>query len=762
MSLVFAALFVVSAAAVLAVPVMAEGNGDSDGPAYNATNVNWPETVEGVVGHPVHSEYELPGREQYGISIQSFPDIGLTIEYNPSGELMGRTVVISGTPTAPFDGDFQVGGTAYTITGHITIRDVYTVTFDAGQGQCATSSLDTAESVRIVLPDASLNGYDFRGRYTAEDGKGERIGGEGDTYTPTGDIKLFAYFVKILYDFEDLADARYQVESGGFLDHTPSFTMGDGGSTDGVTYVLRSNPLGDVVDFDPSTGHLSGYLRNVLPSTDGGYVFEIELSKDGYNTATQKVTVNVPVFVYEPLTATVETDSRYSYNIEANPSDAYISEVVVYRNDAVTTTGFTETHDGDSGKRFTITFGSEGVWEVTLLISADGCASTTKQFTFNVTAPVVYDEDPSIDGIQIAQHPTANGGYYFTAVNPQNYNQIIWTISDGTTEENSTTIFHRFDSQNSYVITCTLKNSSTGKTASHTEHLIPLMDVEKGNAYINEEYAYLFTNVPGKGLKLVTSPDQSSWLKLTFVDGDDGAVHARLSGTCTNGALADTEVRVTIMDGDEVYDSWTLTICADPDTQDADIQTSVDGYVVTITNKGTSGNGSVMYIDWNGDGSYDETVRGRNVATHDYNRDFGAGTYSIKVEYNYYGNQRLIPLPAITVPSAGGDASGFNLYFDANGGSGDTMPARTGTTVTVPECTYTNGGLRFLGWNTLGNGLGDVYMPGDTITLTGTTTLYAMWGQDGSGDEDDNDIVLYVAIAMLAIVVAALVVRTVV
>lgn len=182
MSLVFAALFVVSAATVLVVPVMVEGDSDSDGPAYNATNVTWPETVEGVVGHPVHSEYELPGREQYGISIQSFPDIGLTIEYNPSGELMGRTVVISGTPTAPFDGDFQVGGTAYTITGHITIRDVYTVTFDAGQGQCATVSLDTAESARIVLPEASLNGYDFRGWYTAEDGKGERSA-EGATHT---------------------------------------------------------------------------------------------------------------------------------------------------------------------------------------------------------------------------------------------------------------------------------------------------------------------------------------------------------------------------------------------------------------------------------------------------------------------------------------------------------------------------------------------------------------------------------------------------
>ena len=105
-------------------------------------------------------------------------------------------MVISGTPTAPFDGDFQVGGTAYTITGHITIRDVYTVTFDAGQGQCATASLDTAESARIVLPEASLNGYDFRGWYTAEDGKGERIGGGGDSYAPTGDIELFAYYVR--------------------------------------------------------------------------------------------------------------------------------------------------------------------------------------------------------------------------------------------------------------------------------------------------------------------------------------------------------------------------------------------------------------------------------------------------------------------------------------------------------------------------------------------------------------------------------------
>ena len=36
-------------------------------------------------------------------------------------------------------------------------------------------------------------------------------------------------------------------------------------------------------------------------------------------------------------------------------------------------------------------------------------------------------------------------------------------------------------------------------------------------------------------------------------------------------------------------------------------------------------------------------------------------------------------------------------------------------------------GLTFTGWNTKSDGTGDAYRPGDTLTVTGDTTLYAQW-----------------------------------
>ena len=71
------------------------------------------------------------------------------------------------------------------------------------------------------------------------------------------------------------------------------------------------------------------------------------------------------------------------------------------------------------------------------------------------------------------------------------------------------------------------------------------------------------------------------------------------------------------------------------------------------------------------------------------------------------------------------------LYFRPNGGSGDmekmVILEKDGYTTVVPECAYTQIGYAFIGWNTKANGSGTGYQPGDPITLTGTTYLYAQW-----------------------------------
>jgi uncharacterized repeat protein (TIGR02543 family) len=71
----------------------------------------------------------------------------------------------------------------------------------------------------------------------------------------------------------------------------------------------------------------------------------------------------------------------------------------------------------------------------------------------------------------------------------------------------------------------------------------------------------------------------------------------------------------------------------------------------------------------------------------------------------------------------------YIISFHANGGTG-TMQNSTvsGTTFTVPNCTFTRAGQTFSHWNTQANGNGISYSPGSQITnISSNMTLFAQW-----------------------------------
>lgn len=72
--------------------------------------------------------------------------------------------------------------------------------------------------------------------------------------------------------------------------------------------------------------------------------------------------------------------------------------------------------------------------------------------------------------------------------------------------------------------------------------------------------------------------------------------------------------------------------------------------------------------------------------------------------------------------------SAFTVSFAANGGTGTTASI-TGTTITLPSNGFTRSGYRFDRWNTKADGSGTSYTAGQTITLSGDMTLYAIWVQ---------------------------------
>ena len=72
----------------------------------------------------------------------------------------------------------------------------------------------------------------------------------------------------------------------------------------------------------------------------------------------------------------------------------------------------------------------------------------------------------------------------------------------------------------------------------------------------------------------------------------------------------------------------------------------------------------------------------------------------------------------------------IQIAFSANGGVGSItqLSGQVGTSVALPSPTdLTYGGYSFTSWNTAANGSGTSYLPGETVTLTTSLTLFAQW-----------------------------------
>ena len=70
-----------------------------------------------------------------------------------------------------------------------------------------------------------------------------------------------------------------------------------------------------------------------------------------------------------------------------------------------------------------------------------------------------------------------------------------------------------------------------------------------------------------------------------------------------------------------------------------------------------------------------------------------------------------------------------NITFDSNTGTG-TMPAQKvyyNIAANLSQNIYTKDNYQFVGWNTQADGSGTSYTDGQSITITGDTTLYAQW-----------------------------------
>ena len=110
---------------------------------------------------------------------------------------------------------------------------------------------------------------------------------------------------------------------------------------------------------------------------------------------------------------------------------------------------------------------------------------------------------------------------------------------------------------------------------------------------------------------------------------------------------------------------------------------------------------------------------GSAVTLHEVDGDYARITYGDKDGY------LLKNLLFLMTPATGEDT----LTFDGNGGENTPEAAKVtvNTTYTLPETTPTLEGDTFLGWSLIPYNTVPDYKAGDSLTLTGDTTLYAVW-----------------------------------
>lgn len=86
------------------------------------------------------------------------------------------------------------------------------------------------------------------------------------------------------------------------------------------------------------------------------------------------------------------------------------------------------------------------------------------------------------------------------------------------------------------------------------------------------------------------------------------------------------------------------------------------------------------------------------------------------------------------------------IYLNANGGTGATITQRYCyiNGFTMPECSFSRSGYRFVGWCKYPDGDAEIYLPGEVAPLTRSMTLYAIWEQmQGIDQAAENSVDLW-------------------
>ncbi len=140
-----------------------------------------------------------------------------------------------------------------------------TVTFNANGGSCSVQSSDVAKGSSLTLPSASKQYCTFSGWYTAQSG-GTRVGGAGESYTPSGNITLYAQYNAVPVFFTTVQGNEYCIQGSSF-----SYTAGTSPSdaTISVSGVSWLSVSGKTVSGTPGVSVAPGTYHATLTAVYG-------------------------------------------------------------------------------------------------------------------------------------------------------------------------------------------------------------------------------------------------------------------------------------------------------------------------------------------------------------------------------------------------------------------------------------------------------------------------------------------------------------
>ena len=687
-----------------------------------------------------------------------------------------RHLTVTGTPTEPKKSTTML--TMYNVlmeqitTVNLKIEvTTDTVVFDANadDATCGTKSLTADASGTIVLPSASRDGYHIIGWYTHPT-NGINVGMPGDTYKVDYYGTLYAHWEIN----EQLSADELVVYSSDGITFSRSPSVHDESGNEVTNYTLKVESQTDGVKIATVSGKKVNFNLNGLMA--GTFHISVSIDAPGYRTGYWNIEVNsTVVYIDDPEGPFVVGDTiQKSLNLQ--PSSSYIDEdACTFQLNGSTAPAGSYTFDAQN-RQYWFTPEKSGTWVVSLALSADGYTTYIHDFRFTVADSGVLpdpDEPPTISGIYSTKVEGMGqpNMFDFHAVGVSgNPTSIVWDFGDGESSTGSS-VTHSYRQPGWYEVKCTVSN---GMGSNHVETMVKATDITSSEDFadfMNLTMQY-YQNIPVETANPVVTitcegktEQDLAWFESRVDDfGEDGYI-LTVIGTCDDLSFAGKTIHVHVQDGTKVIE-WDIEVLEGPEVdhdtaQNASADYEVDGLTVTLVDVTPSSDTVKLQVIW-GDGGQPSRGMSDGVFMHEY-KDSGpnGNGYDITLTWMYYGSVSYEVLD-YQLHVSFGDATTVTIEYVGGAGAQGQMDPQTGkTSYIVEECAFTKPGSEFLGWNTSPDFTGTVFMPGDTISGSGTTRLYAMWSGSSSSSPDagSDSIALYVVVAALVAIAAVLVVR---